>query len=240
MLIFFQKKPAKRLEKKWGTGTNLIGTGPYKIAENDDVTKVVLVKNTNYHGGNVNLDEIDIIFFSSDQTKLIAFENGDIDLCDLSAALLQQYKTLYKDQIKSYHPLGTAFISLNQKSEYIKDINVRKAISLAINREELINTVLNGAGIPATSFLNNNIPGHDETLSVYEFNPEKARQILKDAGYDKEIRITAEVRQSSAAVYEAIQGYLKEVGIQLVLTTVDNATWNSNRTTGKIPFTDMI
>lgn len=161
-------------------------------------------------------------------------------MCDLSAALLQQYKTLYKDQIKSYHPLGTAFISLNQKSEYIKDINVRKAISLAINREELINTVLNGAGIPATSFLNNNIPGHDETLSVYEFNPEKARQILKDAGYDKEIRITAEVRQSSAAVYEAIQGYLKEVGIQLVLTTVDNATWNSNRTTGKIPFTDMI
>jgi peptide/nickel transport system substrate-binding protein len=236
----FPKKACEEAGEKWGTGTNLIGTGPYKIVENDDVTKVVLEKNTNYHGGNVNLDEIDIIFFSSDQTKLIAFENGDIDLCDLSAALLQQYKTLYKDQIKSYHPLGTAFISLNQKSEYIKDINVRKAISLAINREELINTVLNGAGIPATSFLNNNIPGHDETLSVYEFNPEKARQILKDAGYDKEIRINAEVRQSSAAVYEAIQGYLKEVGIQLVLTTVDNATWNSNRTTGKIPFTDMI
>ncbi len=236
----FPRAACEAAGDSWGTGTNLIGTGPYKIAENDDTTKIVLVKNTDYHGGTVNLDELDIVFFSSDQTKLIAYENGDIDLCDLSAALLSQYQASYADQITAYHPLGTAFISLNLKSEYIKDIQVRKAISLAINREELVSAILNGAGIPASSFLNNAVPGHDSALPVYEYNPEKARQLLAQAGYPNGITVSSQVRQTSAAVYSAIQGYLQEAGIHLDLTTVDNATWNSNRTAGKIPATDMI
>ena len=119
------------------------------------------MKNEDYHGGEVNLDELDIIFYDDDQTKLIAYENGDIDLADLNASLLSQYETNYADEITAYHPLGTAFISLNLNDQYLSNVNVRKAISLAINREELVSAVLNGAGIPATSYLNNGIPGHD-------------------------------------------------------------------------------
>lgn len=102
---------------------------PYKIAENDDTTQVVLVKNEDYHGGEVNLDELDIIFYDDDQTKLIAYENGDIDLADLNASLLSQYETNYADEITAYHPLGTAFISLNLNDQYLSNVNVRKAIS---------------------------------------------------------------------------------------------------------------
>ena len=235
----FPRKACEEAGSSWGVGTNLIGTGPYKIAENDDTTKVILVKNENYHGGKVNLDELHVYFYESNQTKLIAFENGDIDLCDLNASLLSQYQANYSEQIKAYHPLGTTFMSLNLKSEYINDINVRKAISLAINRDELVKTVLNGAGISASSFLNNNIPGHDTSLPVYEYNPEKAKQILKDAGYGNGITIKSEVRQAESAIFSAIQGYLSEVGINLALTVVDNATWTSNRTSGKTPVTGI-
>lgn len=223
--------------ENWGLGTNLIGTGPYKIQENDDTTKVVLVKNEDYHGGEVNLDELQILFYDDDQTKLIAYENGDIDLADLNASLLSQYKDKYADEITAYYPLGTSFISLNLKDAYLSDVNVRKAISLAINREELVDAVLNGAGIPATSYLNNGIPGHDDSLSVYEYNPEAAKQLLADAGYGDGITISSEVRQADQAVYSAIQGYLAEVGITLDLTVVDNATYTADRTAGKIPLT---
>lgn len=223
--------------ENWGLGTNLIGTGPYKIAENDDTTQVVLVKNEDYHGGEVNLDELDIIFYDDDQTKLIAYENGDIDLADLNASLLSQYEANYADEITAYHPLGTAFISLNLNDQYLSNVNVRKAISLAINREELVSAVLNGAGIPATSYLNNGIPGHDDSLSVYEYDPEQAKALLAEAGYADGITISSEVRQADQAVFSAIQGYLAEVGINLDLTVVDNATYNSDRTAGKIPMT---
>lgn len=224
---------------QWGLGTNLIGTGPYKIVENDDTTKVILAKNEDYHGGDVNLDELQILYYDDDQTKLIAYENGDIDLADLNASLLGQYQESYADQITAYHPLGTAFISLNLKSDYLNDVNVRKAISLAINREELVSAVLNGAGVPATSFLNNGIPGHDDSLPVYEYNPEEAKKLLADAGYGDGITIAAEVRQSDQALFSAIQGYLSEVGINLDLTVVDNATYSADRTAGKIPMTGV-
>ena len=225
--------------ENWGLGTDLIGTGPYKIEENDDTTQVVLVKNEDYHGGEVNLDELQFIFYDDDQTKLIAYENGDIDLADLNASLLSQYQANYADEITVYYPLGTAFISMNLNDQYLSDVNVRKAISLAINREELVDAVLNGAGIPATSYLNNGIPGHDDSLSVYEYNPEKAKELLAEAGYADGITITSEVRQSDQAVYSAIQGYLAEVGINMELNVVDNATYNSDRTAGKIPLTGM-
>ena len=225
--------------ENWGLGTDLIGTGPYKIEENDDTTQVVLVKNEDYHGGEVNLDELQFIFYDDDQTKLIAYENGDIDLADLNASLLSQYQANYADEITAYYPLGTAFISMNLNDQYLSDVNVRKAISLAINREELVDAVLNGAGIPATSYLNNGIPGHDDSLSVYEYNPEKAKELLAEAGYADGITITSEVRQSDQAVYSAIQGYLAEVGINMELNVVDNATYNSDRTAGKITLTGM-
>lgn len=225
--------------ENWGLGTDLIGTGPYKIEENDDTTQVVLVKNEDYHGGEVNLDELQFIFYDDDQTKLIAYENGDIDLADLNASLLSQYQANYADEITAYYPLGTAFISMNLNDQYLSDVNVRKAISLAINREELVDAVLNGAGIPATSYLNNGIPGHDDSLSVYEYNPEKAKELLAEAGYADGITITSEVRQSDQAVYSAIQGYLAEVGINMELNVVDNATYNSDRTAGKISLTGM-
>ena len=114
--------------------------------------------------------------------QLIAYENGDIDLADLNASLLSQYQTNYADEITAYHPLGTSFISMNLKDQYLSDVNVRKAISLAINREELVSAVLNGAGIPATSYLNNGIPGHDDSLSVYEYDPEQAKALAAAAG----------------------------------------------------------
>lgn len=235
----FPEEAAKGAGADWGMGTNLVGTGPYKILSNDDTTEVVLVKNEDYHGRSVNLDELHILYYDDAQTKLIAYENGDIDLSDLPAAQLQQYEANYADEISKYYPLGTTFISLNLKSEYISDVNVRKAISLAINREELVNTILAGAGIPASSYLNNNIPGHDKTLGVLEYNPEEAKKILADAGYSGGINLTAEVRDTDEAIFNAIAGYLAEVGINLEVKKVDNATWNSDRSSGNLQMTGM-
>ena len=235
----FPKEATEAAGENWGVGTNLIGTGPYVIQSNDDVSEVVLVKNTNYHGGEVNLDEIDIIYYDDVTTKLLAYENGEIDLCDLPADLLGQYQEAYADQIHAYYPLGTNFISLNVQNEGLKDVNVRKAISLAINREELVSTILNGAGIPATSFLNNQIPGHSSSNSVYEYDPEAAKALLADSGYADGLVIDAEIRTADQTLYGAIQGYLAEVGITLNLNVVDNATWSADRAAGTINLTGI-
>lgn len=234
----FPEKACRAAGENWGVDASLIGTGPYKIQSNDPNTLCVLVKNEDYHGGEVNLDEIDIKFYTDNTTKLLAYENGDIDLCDLNASLLSQYKDAYADQITSYHPLGTTFLSLNLDNEVLGNKKVREAISLAIDREELVKYVLDGAGQPANTYLNPAIPGHDDSLPVYEFNLEKAKSLLAEAGYPDGVTISGGlVRQSEAALAEAVQGYVARVGINLVYDVVDNAMWNSGRGSGTLPFT---
>lgn len=223
---------------QWGIDDNLIGTGPYKFQSNDPNTEAVLVKNEDYHGGEVKLDEIHVIYYSDAVTKLLAYENGDIDACDLPATNLSQYTESHGDQITAYYPLGTCFFSLNLNEEAVQDVRVREAISLAINREELVQYVLDGAGIPATTYLNPAIPGHDDSLPVYEYNLDKAKQLLADAGYPDGITLNGgRVRQQEETLATAVQGYLADAGINFVFDIVDAATWSSERTSGKLPYT---
>lgn len=224
--------------ESWGVDTNLIGPGPYILQSNDPNTEAVLVKNENYHGGDVNLDELHILFYSDATTKLLAYENGDIDVCDLPANLLSQYQDAYADEISVYYPLGTTFLSLNLENGAAGDANVRKAISLAINREDLVNYVLDRAGIAASTYINPNIPGHDSSLPVYEYNVEEAKQLLAEAGYADGLTLDGgEIRQSEQAIAEAVQGALAEVGITFIFDVVDNATWSGDLAGGKLPFT---
>lgn len=227
----FPEDACTELGELWGIDENLIGTGPYKIESNDPNTKCVLVKNENYHGGTVNLDEIDVYFYSDNTTRLLAYENDDLDVTDLPASLLSQYQAAYGDEITVYYPLGTYFLSVNNAVAPLDNPLVRQAISLAIDRESLITYVLDGAGLPATSFLNPSIPGHDDSLEVYEYNPEKARELLAEAGYPNGLTLSG-FEVTSSSVLEAIQGFLLEVGITLNFDTVDTATWTSDRASG--------
>ena len=138
--------------ENWGKGTNLIGTGPYVIKENDEQTKVVMVPNKKYHGKKPNLDRLEIVYIDDYSTKMMEYEQGNIDMCDLDTSLLDQYKDSdLKDEITQVTPLGTYFLSIKDNDPVLSNKAVREAISLAINRKELCSTVLNGADEPAST-----------------------------------------------------------------------------------------
>lgn len=222
---------------KWGSGMDLIGTGPYKLESNDDLTKVVMVKNSEYHGEEPKLDRIEVIFIDDKNTKILEYEKGNIDACDLSADFLAQYQDSdLKDEINPYMGLGTYIVNLNLNSDKLKDVRVREAISLAINREEFVTSVLNGAGEPASSFLNPKVPGHDDSLDVYEYNVEKAKQLLKEAGAEG-LTLSAKVRAGDQQRMVAIQGYLKEIGINMDVQVLDNGVWASEWQQGSLEVT---
>ena len=228
--VFFIVVPQKAYEaagEAWGTGTNLVGTGPFKLVSNDDTTELVFEKFDQYHGTPANLDEVDITYVDDATTKMRSYVAGDLDVCDVDPSLFEQYKndSTVKDQLHDYSPLGVYFVNLNLNNEYLKDQRVRQAISLAINRQELCDTVLEGAGEPASCWLNPRVPGHDDSLSALEYNPDKAKQLLADAGYADGITLGCGVRQSEQTVAQAVQGYLTAVGITLNVEVQDAGLW---------------
>lgn len=233
----YPKEACEKAGDDWGKGTNLIGTGPYVIVENDEQTKVVMEPNDNYHGGTPNLDRLEIVYIDDYNTKMMEYEAGNIDMCDLDKSLLDQYQNSdIKDEITQITPLGTYFLSIKVTDPALDDARVREAISLAINREELCETVLNGAAEPASSFLNPGVPGHDDSLEPYEYNIEKAKQLLAEAGAS-DLKFTAKVRSTDEKITTALQGYLAKAGITMNVEVLDSGVWSEARSKGNLQAT---
>ena len=193
--------------------------------------------NDNYHGGTPNLDRLEIVYIDDYNTKMMEYEAGNIDMCDLDKSLLDQYQNSdIKDEITQITPLGTYFLSIKVTDPALDDARVREAISLAINREELCETVLNGAAEPASSFLNPGVPGHDDSLEPYEYNIEKAKQLLAEAGAS-DLEFTAKVRSTDEKITTALQGYLAKAGITMNVEVLDSGVWSEARSKGNLQAT---
>ena len=236
----FPKAACEAAGDKWGWGTDCIGTGKYKVASNDDTTEIVLEKFADYHDGEPALDEIDVIYYDDNNTKLMAFKNGDIDWCDLSPDLLAQYQADadVKDLITMYETLGVHFVNLNLESDNLKDPKVREALSLAIDRQALIDNTLSGAGIAAGCWLAPQTPGHDDS-AVLEYDPEKAKQLLQEAGVTN-LTLDCKIRKGQYEKYmTVVQSYWKEIGVTMNLSVEDSGVWSSDWADGNLEVTAL-
>lgn len=238
----FPKDACEAAGDKWGTGTNIIGTGKYKVTENDDTTEVVVEKFADYHDGEPALDKIIYKFFDDLNTKMMAFKNGDIDYCDLDASLVNQYKNDadVKDLITQYSTLGVQFVNLNLSEDMgMTDVRVRQALSLAINRQELIDSIAGGAGTACSGWLAPATPGHDADAPVFEYDPEKAKQLLQEAGVS-DLSLVAKVRNGiNQKQLVAVQDYWDKIGVKLDVQVEDNGVWAQDWADGTLQITAL-
>ena len=230
----------KKFGDKWGTGTDIYGCGPYKLVSNDDSTELTYEPFEDYYGEKDKLDKIIIKYIDDENTKMMSFKNGEIDMCDLNATLLKQYKedADVKDLINQYGPLGVTFVNLNLKNKYLADKRVRQALSLAINRQELVDTVMNGAGTVASGWLNPKTPGFDDSAEAFPYDVDKAKALLKEAGVDG-FSLTCGVRAADQPVMVAIQDYWKKIGVDLKVNVQDAAKWSADWAAGSLEVTEL-
>ena len=222
----------------WGIGT-LIGTGPYVLGEHDN-SSVTLTKNENYWGSEPHFDQIVVTLFDDENTKLMAFENGDLDLCQVPTDLYLQYQgTETAEKFHKYNPLGTVFLSINLSDEYngapnpLSDVRVREAISMAIDRETLVEFIDNGLGTVATGTVNHQQLGY-VAREPYAYDPEGAKALLAEAGYPDGVTFTATIRSTDQPDMIQVQSDLAQAGITMNLELVDAATWTSRRNAGNV------
>ena len=236
----FPQKACEEAGDKWGTGTDILGSGPYKLVSNDDSTELTFEPFEDYYGDKPNLDKIVIKYIDDVNTKMMSFKNGEVDWCDLDATLLKQYQEddEVKDLIGTFNPLGVTFVNLNLKNKYLSDKRVRQALSLAINRQELVDSVMNGAGEPASGWLNPKTPGHDDSAEAFPYDVDKAKSLLKEAGVDG-FKLTCGVRAADEPVMVAVQSYWKEIGVDLTVNVLDAAKWASDWADGSLEITEL-
>lgn len=220
-----------------------IGTGPYMVTEwvvNDHYT---LEYNPKYWGGEPSVKKLIVSIIPDASTQNLMYQNGELDIIDLesldSAIVDSTYKTTYAGQIVTAPRVGMTYLALNANHEFLSDVNVRRAIQMAVDVDSIVNTIYNGDAIPEKGIIPTGVWGHNENLEGVSFDVEGAKKLLKDSGYS-ENRITFELAMDSSAssntqlVYQVIQRNLAAIGIDAKITSYDESAWLDLRKSGEM------
>lgn len=208
---------------------NPVGTGPYQFVRWDKEEAIVLERNEDYWGEQAKSKNLVFKIISDNSARVVALTNGEVDIIDGIDATVVDQITNGGCELYVTEGMNINYMAYNTESDICSDQEVRKALSQAVNVEELVSSLYQGYATPATTILPSFIPGYDETVSQVSYNEEEAKQTLASKGITEVHMITySNVRPynpaSGQTLAEAIQGYFNKVGIT---ATIDSYDWTT-------------
>ena len=218
----------------WGM-TELYGTGPFKLVSYQTGVGVELARNDDYYGDVAKLDGIKYTFIDDTNTGVMEYEKGNIDVVYMDSATYPTYAEKLKDELYGFNPVGGYYLAFNIKE--IPELEVRQARTYAVDRTALCESVLFGTASPNSNFLQEGLIGSRDDMEQFEYNPEKAKELLAEAGYADgyDLRITVNTKYpTSVTIGTAIQAQMKEAGINVDVQQVDSAAWTDMKKSGGI------
>lgn len=212
---------------------NPIGSGPYKLTGWTAGQSVTLEKNDNYWGKAPAIPKITVNFVSDTNTVLVALETHKADLAYGPALSVLTYQEAVEGgKLGTDTTTGNSFYYVNFNSQKLSK-EVRQALSYATDREALNTVITEGTGTLGSFSIKKGWEGYTEDIATYEYDPEKAEAMLKDANAT-DLKITFYYASSAdnKKLGEALQSQWAKVGVELVLEEVESGAWWANFTDG--------
>ena len=173
--------------RRWVRNPN--GTGPFKLAEYVPGEILVLVRNPVYHLGPPFLDKVELIL--SGGTSMLMYENDEIDITGVGLVDIERLSddsNPLNAELKKANPtFSTNYIGMNTSEPPFDDPKVRQALNYSINREEIASLVLADLVTPAKGILPPGFPAFNDQLQGYNYNPDKARELLRESKYGDDL-----------------------------------------------------
>ena len=201
------------------------GSGPYKLKQWNQGDSVVLAASANYWGDPANFDLVTFRYFADPNAMNSAMLSGDLDVISNVAApqALSQFSDSSRFQIIKGTTNGEIVLGFNDSRAPFTNLAVRQAICYAIDRQGLMDAVWDGQGTLIGSMVPPTDPWYEDLSSTYPYDPDKAKQLLEQAGYADGLDIGLQVPSLPYATGAAqfITSQLKEVGINVTVTELD-------------------
>ncbi len=231
----------------WATDPKtVVGNGPFVLTNWIHNSKLEFAKNNFYYDINkVKLDKLEFIITESAATELALFENNQLDIGDNPPP--NEFPRLMKENKLTISPyLGTYFFSFNVTKAPFDDVRVRKAFSMAIDRESIIQNITKGQQRPALAWVPYGLPDSNpsqdfrETGGNYLKNNDipTARKFMTEAGYPEgrgfpEVTLIYNTNEMHKAIAEAVQEmWKKNLGVSITLTNQEWKVFLDNRHKG--------
>lgn len=207
-----------------------VGSGAYIIDEWSLGEQTVLVRNEEYYGEMPNTKTFVFRLITEDSSRVIALENGEIDIC-IQPPLAQLSYIRDNEKLELMEVVGNKlnYLALNTEKAIFDDPLVREAIACAIDRDTIIAVAAEGLGTPANSVISPKTPYYNPDQTVPQYDLERAKSLLEQAGVDPadltfEIICNGSLRESIATI---IQASLKEIGVNISVTQLDASALKS-------------
>ncbi|MBW6425466.1 ABC transporter substrate-binding protein [Rhizobium sp. XQZ8] len=221
-----------QLAKNTWWSTTPIGTGPFKFTRYVTDQYVEMAANSDYRGGKPALEKVINRYFANPAAAIAALRAGEIQFTYVDSNDLGAFKNNKDFRIIEGDSFVVNYLGFNHDSPIWKDARVRQAVMYAINRDAIIQSLYGGAAKTANcAYVSEQVV--PKNIEPYAYNPEKAKQLLKEAGWDqingnKPITLlTYYTTPLAANVMAAVQAMLGQAGINVTPRAVDTPTYNS-------------
>lgn len=167
--------------------TDYIGTGSYYLSEHVTDEYAIFKVNEKYWGYIPDIEEIIVKVIPDSQSRVMALESGEIDLIYgatmIDSETYDKFSNLSEFETKISEPISSRVMMINTQDEILGDIRLRKALQYATDRETISKSIFLGIEDPAYTLFSSEVPYADIGLTPYEYNLEKAKELLNEAGW---------------------------------------------------------
>jgi peptide/nickel transport system substrate-binding protein/oligopeptide transport system substrate-binding protein len=226
--------PAARVIDVSTAGTDIpVGSGPWRVSEWLRGDRITLVPNP--HRPRPPIEGIRYRIIPEPFTRIAEFEAGTIDVLEIPDAEVPRFRSDEKTapHILERPELRVFYVGLNNNT--FTDPRVRRALNHAVNVPALVRVLASGEAVPAHGSVPPGLPGH-AARPGYEYDPERARALLAEAGHPDGLSLEIWQRESAEGnrVLEAVQGYLLAVGVKATLVRREWSAFKEAVNAGKV------
>ncbi|MGA8153170.1 MAG: ABC transporter substrate-binding protein [Terriglobales bacterium] len=217
-----------------------IGSGPFRFVSAEQDKEVVIERNNDYWGEKPHLQRIRFAVVPDTTTRALELRKGSADV-EISALTGDLVVALAREtNLEVLRGPGTvlSYLALNMRDPILQDVRVRQALAYAVDRQPIIHYLLRDFARPAYSLLPPESWAYAPEIPHHDYNPERARQLLDQAGYPAvggvrfHLTMKTSTEESTRLLAAVLQQQLREVGVVLDIRTFEFATFFSDVTRG--------
>lgn len=215
---------------------NPMGTGPFKFISWTKGDKVELESFKDFHGDKPKFSKMTLRVIPEPTNRVIELESGGVDLAyEVSTNDIKRVTENSKLQILRVIDNSTQYLGFNNQKKPFNDVKVRQAISYAVDTKSVVDTVWRGVGKVAVGPIGPSVKYSDTSLKAHEYNVQKAKDLLKEAGYPTGFKTTIWTNEKKERIDMAtiMQSELKEVGIDAKISVLEWGAYLTGLSEGK-------
>lgn len=211
---------------------NPVGTGPYTFDSYDEANKTVTLKrNDDYWGDKAKNAEIVFDIIPNESTRRQELEADSINGYDLPNPVDWKGLEDAGNQVEVRDPFNVLYVAFNpEKNPALKDLKVRQALDMAVNREQLVKSQLPEGATAASQFYPDTVEGYNKDLAVTKYDPAGAKKLLEEAGQEDltltfayPSEVTRPYMPNPQKIHEAIRKDFEKAGVTVKVVT---KPWN--------------